>query len=201
MSRLLLLKKLSYLTIVVWASVRLGGVLRDLGRRQRVKAKRGDLLLLMGLMLLFTRIWGVELFRVTSSSMEPTLNPGEVFVAVKRPLWREPVQAGDIVVLHRDGARVSDLVKRVVAVAGDRLCITQQGVEVNGKPLARHGALAPKGDRAPIAPVTVPVDSVFVLGDNSPYSVDSRSFGPVLETQVYGRAQFRVYPFRRWGRL
>ena len=37
----------------------------------------------------------------------------------------------------------------------------------------------------------------MVLGDNRSNSVDSRYFGLIEESQVYGRVLFRIYPFKK----
>ena len=198
-----MLKSFSYLAMAGWTFVRLGFALQDLSRRGAVRRRPGDILLFLGLLALATKIWGVELFKVSSSSMEPTLNPGEVFLAVKRPLWRGPVQVGQIVVLHRDGVRISELVKRVGAVAGDSLAITGKDILVNNKVAWRSSVsdTGLDGEQMPPLKMTVPDRAVFVLGDNLPNSVDSRYFGPVSEGQVYGKALLRVYPLNRWGWL
>lgn len=48
---------------------------------------------------------------------------------------------------------------------------------------------------------TVPPSTVYAMGDNSPYSFDSRYWGPVPKKELIGRAAFIFYPFSsRWGR-
>lgn len=186
-----------------WAIARLGIAFYDFYRRGAVRRKPGDILLILGLLTLITKTWGMELFKVSSSSMEPTLSPGEIFLAIKRPLWRGPIQVGQVVVLHQDGARISELVKRVAAVPGDHLVITEEEILVNNKPAWRPRSLVSieEKQQAQAAPLilTIPEHSVFVLGDNSSNSVDSRFFGPIPDKDVYGKALLRIYPLSKWG--
>jgi signal peptidase I len=44
----------------------------------------------------------------------------------------------------------------------------------------------------PFAPVTVPNEQYFLLGDNRSAAIDSRTFGPVLENAIFARV-FAVY--------
>jgi signal peptidase I len=42
---------------------------------------------------------------------------------------------------------------------------------------------------------------VYVLGDNRPYSMDSRALGPIDKKKITGRAIFRFYPFNKFGKM
>ncbi len=139
----------------------------------------------------------VEAFMVPSSSMSPTVRPRDYMLVTKfsyglrLPLlsrtlfsWRR-VQRGHIVVFNRpdDPATSVDesrdnLVKRVIAVAGDSLEIVGQEVKVNGIVLseayASWGVPSAEELKRAIGPITVPDGYVFVLGDNRAVSRDSR---------------------------
>ena len=178
----------------------------DLSKSRARRRRAGDLLLLLGVFLLVTKTWIAAPYKVTSNSMRPTLEPGEIFIAIKRPTWNSAIINGDIVVLHRAGVGSQDLVKRVSGKAGDSITYSTDSLSINGQtafwlaPLQhtykhdRMGAPVPKTK-------TVPPSKIFVTGDNLPHSADSRSFGPIPEKQVLAKATLRIYPISRWSRL
>jgi signal peptidase I len=151
-------------------------------------------------------------YRVTSSSMEPTLQVGEQVAAAS---WGTPA-VGDIVMFHPPvGARASNpvcgvsdqgtgstqpcdtpqpqksssiFVKRVVAGPGDYVSI------VNGH-VIRNGVREADSYIAPCAsddacnfptPVRVPAGEYYLLGDNRGVSDDSRFWGPVPRAWIIG---------------
>ena len=142
-------------------------------------------------------------FHVESGSMEPTLTPGDRILVNK--LANNPSR-GDLVVFTRpDG----DLVKRVVALAGETVYIFDDGVVGIGnrflqEPYLSAGtgtfvrAAIPNCDPAEAvegaAACTVPEDHVFVLGDNRSVSFDSRSFGPIHRDDLVGNAAIQFWP-------
>jgi signal peptidase I len=69
-------------------------------------------------------------------------------------------------------------------------------VYINGQELAEP-YLEPSVITSEFPPVTVPKDSLWVMGDNRTNSSDSRVFGPIKQNTVVGRAILRVWPFSR----
>ena len=126
---------------------------------------------------------------VHGSSMFPTLSDGNrVFVVPYR--GNTTPDRGDIVVL-RDMAGTSEmLIKRVVAIAGDKLYIGNGEVIVNDQISYRNSG------KSPAEPTTelVPDNNLFVMGDNESHSYDSRTFGPVPMNKVVGKALFIFWP-------
>ena len=122
------------------------------------------------LLALFARGFVLELRVIAGSSMVPTLLPGDR-VLVDRMIYagglpspfarllpvREPAR-GDVVLARSPDDHRSALVKRCVALAGDR-----------------------------IDPVAVPAGTVWLEGDHRAASRDSRAFGPVARRFVSGR--------------
>lgn len=136
--------------------------------------------------LFFSRLV-VSAVEVSGSSMAPTLLSGDrVFLNRLTYLHREP-QRGDLVVL-RDPETADLVVKRIVALPGEMVQVAVEQTFVNGKRLAEPYIRLPRkvAMAGRSAPLIVPKDNYFVLGDNRLNSVDSRSFGPVPRERILG---------------
>jgi signal peptidase I len=122
------------------------------------------------LLALFARGFVLELRVIAGGSMAPTLLPGDR-ILVDRMIYarglpaplarllpvREPAR-GDVVLARSPDDERTALVKRCVALAGDR-----------------------------IATAVVPAGAVWLEGDHRADSHDSRAFGPVARRFVSGR--------------
>ena len=97
-------------------------------------------------------------------------------------------------------ANAEDLIKRVIAVAGDTIEIADNVVLVNGVAIVEP-YLSETAVMADFGPEVVPAGHIFVMGDNRARSQDSRRFGAIPEDDVIGRAFVRVWPVDRWGGL
>lgn len=136
---------------------------------------------------------------ISGTSMAPTLNDGDVCVAV-RPWAAGGPKRGDIV-LARDPGRDRILVKRVAAVGGDHVEIDDHGsLSVNGEAIREPYADIPDAPGQTCA-WDVPDGFLFVLGDNRGGSMDSRDprVGPIPEGSVIGIVWFRMLPCRSAG--
>ncbi len=150
------------------------------------------LLVLVAVFTFFLRI-----VRVEGDSMLSTLRDGEQLLVATAV---SDFQHGDIVVIDRYA--VDPLIKRVVAVSGDTLRITRDGqVLLNGSPLSEPYAQGVTHQKECTDTVIVPSGYVFVMGDNRPFSLDSRSeeIGLVLEKDIIGKAICRILPLPSFG--
>jgi signal peptidase I len=134
--------------------------------------------------------------RVDGASMEPTLQSGEFVIVNKLAYIIGEPGVGDVIVFHFPRDPEQEYIKRVIGLPGDRIVIKGGKVYVNDELLSEDYIAAP-----PVyeATVDVPVDSLFVLGDNRNNSSDSHNWGPVPLDYVVGRAIFIYWPPTQWG--
>jgi signal peptidase I len=129
---------------------------------------------------------------VTTSSMEPTLEAGEYFLADATYYRGRLPMRGEVAVYKHPKQADLHYIKRIVAVEGDRITIKAGRAIVNGmaveEPYVQEGARG--GPRAEVPETHVPAGHVFVLGDNRAHSVDSRdsvAHGLVPLSNLIGR--------------
>jgi signal peptidase I len=139
--------------------------------------------------------------KVEGTSMMPSLDDQERIFVNKFVYRLEPIQRGDIVVFRYPRDTSKSYIKRVVGVAGDRIRIDDGLVYVNNRPLDEDYVPSAFADDRSYPETVVPVNSFFVLGDHRSMSNDSRDFGPVKESFIYGKAVFGYWPMDKLGRL
>ena len=109
------------------------------------------------------------------------------------------IERGDVVVFHYPRDPEKSYIKRVIALPGDRLRIDHGRVFVNGK-LLREPYVPPEyRDNRSVAEIALPPDSYYIMGDHRSISSDSRDFGPVERSLIYGKAVFVYWPARDAG--
>ena len=143
---------------------------------------------------------------VYERSMENTLMSEDYVFLAKQAYKFGEVQFQDIVVcesiLLDDHGKPKNLIKRVIGVPGDVLEIKNDAVYRNGvrldEPYLKEGVTLGE-----MAPITVPHDSYFLLGDNRQVSRDSRhsAIGFVKEDKIIGKVIFRLFPISSIGRV
>ncbi len=139
--------------------------------------------------------------KVEGTSMMPCLQDQERIFVNKFVYRLEPIERGDIVVFRYPRDPSKSYIKRVIGVAGDRIRIDDGQVYVNGKRLNEDYVPGPYEDDRSYPEIEVPPHSFFVLGDHRSMSNDSRDFGPVKESFIYGKAVFGYWPMDKLGRL
>ena len=153
--------------------------------------------------LLFT--FAARIIVVSGPSMENTLIGGDLILVWS--LGYTPKQ-GDIVVLTQESYQEDSIVKRVIAVGGQRVDIDYSTgtVYVDDVPLEenyiKERMLLPNYGEG-VNHVTVPEGSIFVMGDNRNQSADSRypDIGVVDVRCIIGHGVAVVFPFNRWEGL
>lgn len=140
-----------------------------------------------------------ETVSVEGKSMFSTLDNKDRLIVEKVTYHFTDPKPGDIVVIKNPENISERFIKRVVAVAGDRVKIQDNKLYVNDKAVEEkyiHDNIMADFDE-----VTVAENSIFVMGDNRNNSKDSRMLGSISKKLVVGRAALRIYPFNKAGGL
>jgi signal peptidase I len=134
---------------------------------------------------------GRRAVHVLGDAMAPTLRGGQ-FVSVDTHAYaHHPPQRGDIVLFTPPNEASTLFIKRIIAIPGDRLLITNGTVSVNGEAISEsylperwiYNNSWPADGQAQI----VPANRYFVMGDNRNHSSDSRVFGFVSLEAIQGK--------------
>lgn len=135
--------------------------------------------------------------RVYGSSMEPNLHTDQRLVVEKLSYRLHEPRRGDVVVLRMPERGPELLIKRVIALPGETIEISQGSVYVNGVPLQEP--YLSRQTNGTYGPLQVPEGQLFVMGDNRGASNDSRVFGTVERARIVGRAWISYWPLDAIG--
>ncbi|XP_018326370.1 mitochondrial inner membrane protease subunit 1 [Agrilus planipennis] len=104
-------------------------------------------------------------------SMEPTLHTNDVLLTEHFTPRLRDIKRGDILIVKCPTECEQLICKRVTALPGDKVQVGYQ------------------------SSVVIPMGHMWLEGDNYFNSLDSRSYGPVPQGLVRGRALMKVWPF------
>jgi signal peptidase I len=141
--------------------------------------------------------------RVEGTSMMPTL-VDEERIFINKFVYRfglADIGRGDMIVFWFPQDTSKSYIKRVIGVPGDTVEVKEGTVYINGEPLAESYVSPEYRDHTSKAAEVMKVDEYFVLGDHRNSSNDSRSWGTVPRSYIYGKAVFVYWPLDRLGVL
>ncbi len=141
------------------------------------------------LLNLFTHV--IPVVKYYGNAMSPCLSTGQVLLVKKT----DRVAKGDVIAFYYNN---KVLVRRVVATSGDQVSLDIFGnVSVNNELLDEpYVAQKSIGQSTVEYPYNVPMQSVFVLGDNRVVSMDSRlkEIGAIPNDRIIGKVIFSIVP-------
>ena len=156
--------------------------------------------------VLYVRTNLVQVFKVRTRAMVPTLRPNDRIMIDRRAYFKSKPQRGDIVVFLPPHNRKKYYVKRIIGMPGENLEIKDGAVYVNDKKIDtpnitsifyyNQGPYAKKGQK-----ITIPANKYYVLGDNSISSLDSRFWGFVDADDIIGKVTKIYWPPERSGKI
>jgi signal peptidase I len=139
--------------------------------------------------------------KVEGGSMEPGLEDQERIFINKLVYRWENIGHSDIIVFRYPRDPRKSFIKRVIGLPGDRVRISFGHVYLNGKPVEEAYVPEDFMDTRSYPETVVPANAYFVLGDHRSMSNDSRDFGPVPRSYIYGKAVFGYWPVEKLGVL
>ena len=158
--------------------------------------------------------------RVDGRSMYPTLKDGEFGFTNVGGVLLNGVERGDIVVVTmEENGQKTHWVKRVIGLPGETVSCVNDVVYINGKALDETKYIdpdyrqslvdkfgyfnkVPNADNTDVVDfeeVKLKDDEYYVMGDNRPYSKDSRYVGPVKKSQIFAKKMLVLLPISDIG--
>ena len=168
-------------------------------------AKHIVIAIAIGLLLVF---FVVQRNEVVGSSMVPNLNEDDQLLVQKiSRLFSGGIAYGDIITINADGLynkplSEKNIIKRVIGIPGDKIDIEDGEVYRNGIKLGEEyldNVTTDERDEK-YSHVLLGDDEFYVLGDNRPVSLDSRTFGPIAKDRIIGEVLFRLLPLDSFGK-
>lgn len=137
-------------------------------------------------------------FFVRGESMDPTFENGDYLIIDEITYRFKAPLRGDVVVFQAPSDPSQRYIKRIIGLPGEMVKIQDGQVMVyeNSKSEILDESAYLKGvETGGDLVVTLGPDEYFVMGDNRPFSYDSRRFGPINKESIIGRVVIRAWPF------
>jgi len=139
---------------------------------------------------------------VVGRSMDPTYKNGEMLMANKILYKMKKPERGDVIIFKY--SETQDFIKRIIGLPRETVMLKDGKLYINGNLLdesnylsssvyTNGGEYLKEGET-----ITVPEGRYFACGDNRPHSSDSRTFGPIDEKDIKGKAWIVYFPFNEF---
>ncbi len=139
-------------------------------------------------------------FQVSGDSMYPTFKNSEYILTNLITLRFGELKRGDVIVFKAPTDPDKDFIKRIMGLPGDTISVKEGGVYVNNTKVDESkyldanvktygGAFLREGET-----FTIPPDNFVVMGDNRPYSSDSREWGYLSRDKIIGKSFYVYFP-------
>ena len=147
--------------------------------------------------IILIRTYIISPIRVDGPSMNNTLSNNDLLFLKK---YEHDYERYNIIVFKFGKDK---LIKRVIGLQGEEIEIKNNLVYINGEVIEEPYLDEENLDSnsSDMEKITVPAGTYFVMGDNRRESFDSRYFGPISKNQIFGVADFRIYPINKFGNV
>jgi signal peptidase I len=172
----------------------------EFGLHREIRAWARDLVIAAALAAVII-VFFYQPVKVEGTSMAPSLADQERIFINKFVYHVGVIERGDVVVFWYPLDRTKSFIKRVIGLPGDLVEIRQGRVFINDSQLDEPYVPAEYLDVSDYAPLRVRSGEYFLMGDHRISSNDSRMFGPVAATYIYGKAVFAYWPMAHFGSI
>jgi signal peptidase I len=163
-----------------------------------------ETLLLTALVFLAVR-GAVQYTPIHGPSMEPGLQSEQGVIVNQLAYFFGAPQRGDVIVFHPPISPSEEYIKRIIAIPGDTIALTDTSVTVNSvdlkEPYVNPADTGPNENGQVIPPTKLGPGEYWVMGDNRGDSIDSRAFGAVPRQNIVGKAEMVVWPLTAIHRI
>jgi signal peptidase I len=173
-------------------SAREGGILSSILETAQV--------VVVSLVIVFlVRNYLIQPFLVKGASMEPTFQDGNYLIIDEISYRVHPPQRDEVIVFKYPRDPKQYFIKRIVGLPNEKVEIKDQRITVyndkNPDGLGLDESYLPSGDETKgDETIQLKSNEYFVMGDNRPFSSDSRYWGPVTSDLIVGRVWLRAWP-------
>ena len=154
--------------------------------------------------ILFIAIYIIGLQQIVGTSMQPTLENGNIVILDKISYKFIDIKRNDIVSIYDENSKY--LVKRIIGLPGEYIEYKNNELYINGEVKDEPYLIATKTEDFNLTDLgydKIPEDMYLVLGDNREISLDSRSsnIGLIDKKNILGKVRFRIWPLNKIGNL
>lgn len=149
------------------------------------------------LMVFLVRTFIAQPFVVSGASMEPTFHTNEYLIVDQLSYEIGSPNRGDVIIFRYPLIPSRFFIKRVIALPGESIKISGTKVEIKKVGANDFMTLDEpyiEFEKESFVEMTLTNDEYFVMGDNRMASLDSRTWGPLKESFIVGKAFVRLFP-------
>jgi signal peptidase I len=143
-------------------------------------------------------------FFVRGESMDPNFANGDYLIVDEITYHFKNPERGEVIVFNAPYDLTQRLIKRVIGLPGETIEVKNGKIVIydnSGSKVLDESKYLFGVETGGDVKITLKEDEFFVLGDNRPFSYDSRRFGPVKKENIIGRVLLRAWPFASVNRF
>lgn len=162
----------------------------------------GESLVISLIIVFLIRTFLFQPFFVKGQSMENNFEDGDYLLVDEITPRFFSFKRGEVIVFRSPLNNRDFYIKRIIGLPGERVVIKDGKVKIfnqshpGGFVLDESSYLGKQVFTSGNVELKLSENEVFVLGDNRPFSLDSRTFGPVKISKIVGLVRLRAWPFQ-----